>query len=78
MRPSNSKNKSFYHYFVQELNEEDNTLGEKTFYYTTKDITDKYNISRQTIYRILKNAEGIKFKHYIEKSFVHCSVLDHI
>ena len=41
MRPSNSKNKSFYHYFVQELNEEDNTLGEKTFYYTLKDITDK-------------------------------------
>ena len=53
MRPCNSKNKSFYHYFVQELNEEDNTLGEKTFYYTTKEITDKYNISRQTIYRIL-------------------------
>tara|TARA_R110000851_G_C12938554_1_gene552019 strand:+ start:563 stop:802 length:240 start_codon:yes stop_codon:yes gene_type:complete len=79
MRPCNSKNKSFYHYFVQELNEEDNTLGEKTFYYTTKEITDKYNISRQTIYRILKNSStSIKFKHYIEKSFVHHSILEHI
>ncbi len=78
MRPSNSKNKSFFHYFVQELNEEDNTLGEKTFYYTTKDITEKYGISRQTIYRILQNNHNTKFKHYIEKSFTHHSILSHL
>lgn len=79
MRPLNSKNKSFYHYFVQEYNEETQQLGEKQFFYTTKDITDKYDISRQTIYRILKNPDNnSRFKHYIEKAFIHNSILSHL
>ncbi len=79
MRPLNSKNKSFYHYFVQEYDEETQQLGDKQFFYTTQDITAKYDISRQTIYRILKSTDyNSKFKHYIEKAFVHNSILAHL
>ena len=73
MRPPNSKNKSFYHYFVQEFDEETLQLSKPEFFYTAKEITEKYNISRQTIYRLI-NGEKSNFPHYIERTHIHNSV----
>ena len=78
MRPLNSKNKSFYHYFIQDYNDVNNSLGDKQYFFTTNDITNKYNISRQTIYRILNNNQNSRFNHYIEKVHIHKSIIEHI
>lgn len=73
-----SKNKSFYHYMVTPLLEDD-TFGEKEYYFTWKDLGEKYGISRQTIYRITKFPEvKTKFRHLLEKTFVHHTIIEHL
>lgn len=73
-----SSNKSFYHYTITPLLE-DNTFGEKEYYLTYKDIREKYDISRQTVYRILKNPDiNTRFKHLIEKTFIHVKSIQYL
>jgi len=74
-----STNKSFYHYTITPFNEEDNTFGEKEYYFTWKDVKEKYNISRQTIYRIVNDPQvKTRFKHLIEKTFIHHTIIQHL
>jgi hypothetical protein len=75
-----SKNKSFYHYTVTPLIDVvAGVFGEKEYYYTRYDIKEKYNISIQTISRIIKNpAVKTKFKHLIERTYIHHTIKDHI
>tara|TARA_R110000803_G_scaffold125004_1_gene192692 strand:- start:583 stop:816 length:234 start_codon:yes stop_codon:yes gene_type:complete len=73
-----STNKSFYHYTITPFNSDDNTFGDKEYYFTWKDIKEKYNISRQTIYRITKDPTKTKFKHLLEKTFIHHTITEHL
>ena len=74
-----SSNKSFYHYTITPFNQDTNTFGQKEYYFTWKDIKEKYDISRQTIYRILKNPEvNTRFKHLIEKTFIHVKSIQYL
>ena len=75
-----STNKSFYHYTITPFDSESNTFGEKEYYFTWKDIKDKYQISRQTIYRIVSDPENVKtrFKHLIEKTFIHVKSIQYL
>jgi len=73
-----STNKSFYHYTVTPLLE-DETFGEKEYYFTWEDLGKKYNISRQTIYRITKDPNvKTRFKHLLEKTFIHVKSLQYL
>jgi len=72
------QNKSFYHYYVNEI-EEDGTWGEPVFFKTMAEMKIRYNISRATVYRLLTNPDApTKFPHKITKQFVHYTALPFI
>lgn len=72
-----SENKSFFHFIIHELNDEGITTPR--YFTTAKKVCEEYNISRPTIYRLLKYPEAkTNFKHKIERRFIHTSIVDHI
>ena len=73
-----SANKSFYHYVIQEVDLETNEFGEKQYFFTAKEIREKYGISRSTLHRILTQNGVPRFPHFVEKVNIHHSILSHI
>ncbi len=72
-------NKSFYHYYINELNEE-GKYEEPIFFATQRQICDKYNISRNSVYKLLNNEDLVmaNFPHRIHKIYIHKSVINFI
>ncbi len=71
-------NKSFFHYYVNEANE-DGTWSEPVFFKTLAEMRIRYGISRASVYRLLKDTEApTRFPHKITKQFVHISALPFI
>ena len=72
-------NKSFYHYYVNEIEEDGETWGEPVFFKTMAEMKLRYNISRATIYRLLTDPDAsTKFPHKITKQFIHYTALPFI
>lgn len=72
------KNSSFYHFRLQELDPLDKNKYLSPQYFTTAfEVCETYNISRASLYRILKNPNvktSIPFR--IEKCYIHKTALD--
>ena len=67
------KNLTFYHYVVYEPT--DDGWSPPIYFKTNKEITEKYNVSRTTIYRIIKDPlyEPKYFRCNVEKCLVAIS-----
>ena len=72
------KNCSFYHFRLQETDPNDeNNLLDFQYFLSAQAICDKYNISRASFYRILKNPEAkTKIPLKIEKIYLHTSAIE--
>ncbi len=76
-----SENSTYYHYTAQKLNEDGDPVGEKTYFLTHKDIKEKLNIPRPTLYRMAKFPERKKkgkYPYVIEKIYIHKDVVSYM
>lgn len=69
------ENISYYHYIIHEPS--DDGWSEPIYFKTNKEITKKYNVSRTTIFRMIKDPlfEPKYFKCIVEKCLVHTSTI---
>ena len=71
------KNKSFYHYYVNEVTE--NGWSDPIFFRTLQEVKDRYNISRATVYRLLTDPQATtRFAHKITKQYIHETAIQFI
>tara|TARA_R110001592_G_scaffold270846_2_gene537332 strand:+ start:3606 stop:3860 length:255 start_codon:yes stop_codon:yes gene_type:complete len=71
-------NKSFFHYYVNEA-QEDGTYSEPVFFRTLMEMKERYGISRANVYRLINQPDApTKFPHKITKQFVHQSAIPFI
>jgi hypothetical protein len=72
-RTKDSKNSSYYHYIVHDLDDNDSIISSK-YMKTQKDIQTEYNINRSAVYYLINPVESrvprIKHKIAIEKCMV--------
>ncbi len=77
---SRGKNNSFYHFRLQEIDPSDNNKYlDYQYFKTAYEICELYNISRASLYRILKDPSvntSIPFR--LEKVYIHKSILEYI
>jgi hypothetical protein len=73
-------NKSFYHYYVNELNEETGLYNSPAKYFTTmKELVKRYGFSRATYHRIIKNPNAsTRFTHKLSQCNIHVSGIQFI
>jgi len=73
-------NKSFYHYYVNELNEETGLCNSPPKYFTTmKSLVKQYGFSRATYHRIIKNPNAsTRFSHKLSQCNIHISGVNFI
>ncbi len=69
-------NSTYYHYVAIKLNEQGEKTGEKIYFLTHKDIKEKLNIPRPTLYRMTKEpTRKCKYPYHIEKVLIHKDVI---
>tara|TARA_R110001632_G_scaffold14589_4_gene49004 strand:+ start:1108 stop:1389 length:282 start_codon:yes stop_codon:yes gene_type:complete len=73
-------NKSFYHYYVNELNEETGLCNSPPKYYLNmKALVKQYGFSRATYHRIIKNPNAsTRFSHKLSQCNIHTSAIKFI
>ena len=70
-------NKTWIHFIITETNDDGET--EKKYFTTAKKVSEYYDISRPTIYRLLKEPDANTFfTHKIERVKIHTSALEHL
>lgn len=75
---SRTLNKSFYHYKLTKLDNENLNFGNSEYFLTNEDIYEKYGIPRTTIFWMIKNpnSKNKKHKFLIEKVKLHKESID--
>jgi DNA invertase Pin-like site-specific DNA recombinase len=78
------KNSSFFHFRLQEINPRETPQElveylEPQYFKSAFEICEKYNCSRSSIYRVLKNPLiKSKLPFRLEKVHIHSSAIDYI
>lgn len=80
MSKTRGKNISFYHFRLQEIDpSEPDKYLDYQYYKTAIDICEQYNISRASLYRVLKDPSvntSIPFR--LERVHIHNSALEYV
>ena len=79
-KKTRGKNKNFYHYRLQEINPTDeNKYLDYQYFKTAKEVCEKYNVCRATLYKILKNPTcKTKIPFRLERVCIHIDSLNYI
>lgn len=74
-----TQNSTYYHYTAIKLNEAGEEVGNRLYFLTHKDIKEKLNIPRPTLYRMAKYPERkSKYPYLIEKIYIHKDVVSYM
>ena len=74
-----TENSTYYHYTAIKLNDKGQHIGDRLYFLTHKDIKEKLNIPRPTLYRMTKDpTRKCKYPYFIEKVSIHKDVITYM